>query len=73
MFSFQIVESPLTREVYEMAIDLYRRARRTGKTVRSGIDCLIATCALKHGLTVLHKDRDFNLIAEICPLEVKNL
>jgi predicted nucleic acid-binding protein len=73
MFSFQFVESPLTREVYEMAIDLYRQARRSGKTVRSGTDCLIAVCALKHGLTILHKDRDFNAIAEICPLAVEQL
>src|SRR5262245_22425655 len=41
MFSFPIVESPLRQEIYEHAIDLYRSARRSGKTVRSSVDCLI--------------------------------
>jgi predicted nucleic acid-binding protein len=37
-------------------------------TVRSGIDCLIAVCALRHGLTVLHNDRDFSQLAKVSPL-----
>lgn len=73
MFSFPIVEAPLTEEVFSHAVDLFRAARRSGRTVRSGIDCLIAACALRNGLTILHKDRDYGNLAMIAPLEVKAL
>ncbi|MCI0444024.1 PIN domain-containing protein [bacterium] len=73
MFSFPIVESPLSQEVYEEAINLYRHLRRSGKTVRSSVDCLIAACALRHDLTVLHKDRDYDAISSISPLNVKSI
>ncbi|MCI0612859.1 PIN domain-containing protein [bacterium] len=73
MFSFPIVESPLPQEVYEDAINLYRHLRRSGKTVRSSVDCLIAACALRHGLTILHKDRDYESISSISPLNVKSI
>ena len=73
MFTFPVVESPLTQQVYFEAVQLYRSARRSGLTVRSGVDCLIAVCALRNGLTVIHKDRDYTLLAEICALEVETL
>lgn len=73
MFSFQIVESPLTEDVFSHAVELFRSARRSGITVRSGIDCLIAACALRNGLTILHKDRDYGNLSAIAPLEVKTL
>lgn len=69
MWSFPIVESPLRSEVFEEAVGLYRSARRAGFTVRSGVDCLIAACALRNGLTVVHVDRDFDLIARVSPLQ----
>lgn len=68
-----IVESPLRAEVVEDAVDLYRRARRLGLTVRSSVDCLIAACALRHGLTVLHCDRDYDLLARVSPLRARTL
>lgn len=71
MLAFPMVESPLRWEVYDEAIRLYRTARRAGYTVRSGVDCLIAACALRHGLTVAHHDRDFDALAEISPLHVR--
>jgi hypothetical protein len=52
-------------------VDLYRTARRSGITVRSGVDCLIAVCALRHHLTVAHRDRDFDLLAQVSPLAVQ--
>jgi predicted nucleic acid-binding protein len=73
MFSFPIVESPLTQEVYSQAVDLFRSARRSGVTVRSGIDCLIAACALRNGLTMFHKDRDYKYLAKVSALEIKDL
>ena len=71
MWSLPIVELPLGKPVVEEAIDLYRRARRAGLMVRSGVDCLIAACALRHGLAVLHADRDFSAIAKISQLEAR--
>lgn len=69
MWSFPIVESPLGASVFEEAVGLYRAARRAGFTIRSGVDCLIAACALRHALTVVHVDRDFDLIARVVPLQ----
>jgi predicted nucleic acid-binding protein len=69
MFSFPIVEAPLGRPVFEHAVDLYRSARRSGVTIRSSIDCLIAACAIKHDLTILHRDRDYASLARVSPLQ----
>ena len=70
MLAFPVVESPLPEEVYLLAVDLYRSARRAGHTVRSGVDCLIGACALRHSLTVAHHDRDFDALAKISPLDI---
>jgi predicted nucleic acid-binding protein len=56
MLALPIVEVPLRTERFLEAADLYRAARRSGITVRSGVDCLIAVCALRHHLTVAHLD-----------------
>ena len=37
----------------------YRNLRKKGHTIRKTIDVLIATACLHHGLTLLHKDKDF--------------
>lgn len=68
MLSLPIVESPLGSDVFLEAVDLYRIARRGGKTVRSSVDCLIAACAIRHDLDVLHRDRDFTAISKISAL-----
>jgi hypothetical protein len=68
MHALPIVESPVRASVFDEAVDLYRGARRAGLTIRSGVDCLIAACALRHGLTVLHHDRDFDLLARVSSL-----
>ena len=73
MLALPIVESPLPQERFVQAAELYRAARRGGFTVRSGVDCLIAACAIRHGLTVLHRDRDFGALAKISPLAQHNL
>lgn len=73
MLAFPIVEAPLRQEVYDTAIDLYRTARRSGLTVRSAVDCLIAACALRNGLTVAHHDRDFAVLARVSPLQVREV
>lgn len=49
------------------------RGRRAGVTVRSGVDCLIAACAFRHGVTVLHRDRDFATSARVAPLNQRDV
>lgn len=73
MHAFPCVESPLDRTVVDHAVDLYRRARQSGVTVRSSVDCLIAACALRHDLTVVHCDRDYGAIARIASLRHVNI
>lgn len=73
MWSLPVIESPLGREVVEAAIGLYRSARRAGSTVRSSVDCLIAACAIRHDLKVLHRDRDYTAIARVSSLREQSL
>jgi predicted nucleic acid-binding protein len=63
------VESPITKGLVDAAVDISRRARRSGMTVRSSVDCLIAACASRHRLTVMHRDRDYANLATIVPIE----
>jgi predicted nucleic acid-binding protein len=61
-------------DVYEAAhgaAQLFRKLRKQGITIRKGSDCLIAWYALKAKCFVLHKDRDFDLMAK--PLSLKIL
>ena len=69
MWALRCVESPLAPEVFGAAVDLYRRARRSGVTVRSSVDCLIAICASRHHLTVVHRDRDYARLSAVVPFE----
>jgi predicted nucleic acid-binding protein len=73
MRAFPIAESPLRPIIFDHAVDLYRQARRAGLTIRSGVDCLIAACAIRNGLSILHRDRDFSLISTISPLRSKSI
>jgi predicted nucleic acid-binding protein len=69
MFALPILESPVSPGIYEEAVQLYRSARRAGVTVRSSVDCLIAACAIRHGIPVLHRDRDFTSLARVSTLK----
>lgn len=60
------VEVPLAR--FEYAVELYRRCREKGLTIRSSVDCLIAAIAVLHDVPLLHNDRDFEQIARVAPL-----
>ena len=68
-----VVESPLSEAVFLDAVDLYRTARRAGWTVRSGVDCLIAACAIRHDLEILHDDRDFPALAKVSSLRERSI
>ncbi|MES0488905.1 MAG: PIN domain-containing protein [Leptospirales bacterium] len=71
LLSANFVENPLTFDVTEEAISIYRIARKSGITIRSSVDCLIAACAIRNNLIVLHKDRDFTNIATFTALKAQ--
>ncbi len=48
---------------YEAAAAIRCACRAGGETVRSTMDCLIAAVAIREGASVLHRDRDFGVIA----------
>jgi predicted nucleic acid-binding protein len=55
---------------YEEAAALYRTCRRSGETVRRMIDCLIAAIAIRIGISVLHHDTDFDVLARHTSLQI---
>lgn len=56
--------TPLLR--YEEAASIYLRCRRAGVTP-STADCLVAACAIAHGVRLLHDDEDFTHITRVVP------
>jgi predicted nucleic acid-binding protein len=58
-----------SKESYSSAADIYFRCRRSGVTVRSTIDCIIAQTAIENDLELLHNDTDFDMISRV----IKNL
>ena len=54
-------------ELHVAAARLYARARWQGVTPRSPHDCLIAVTALGARISLLHDDRDFELLATVEP------
>lgn len=73
MQAMTILESPLRLEVFLQAADLYRSARRSGYTVRSGVDCVIAACAIRHRAEVLHHDRDYDALSRFSSLRARRV
>jgi predicted nucleic acid-binding protein len=73
MYALPMIDSPLTDRVVDQAVELYRSARRAGITVRSSVDCLIAASAIRHGVGVLHRDRDYDELAKISPLQARRI
>lgn len=73
LYDLRAIEDPLTGELFHEAIQLFRAARKKGVTVRSSVDCLIAACAIRHEAVVLHRDRDFDHLARISPLQSRRV
>lgn len=48
----------------------YRILRGRGYTIRTTIDCLIATFCLEHDHSLLHRDRDFDAFEKVLKLRV---
>ena len=55
---------------HERAALLYRSARRSGQTVRSLFDCLVAAAALRLDAPVLALDRDYEVLASVSTLRL---
>ncbi len=64
------ITAEMSEADYKKAATIYRTCRSKGKTIRSTIDCLIATLCLRDDVPLLCKDRDFNFIAEKFPLKM---
>jgi predicted nucleic acid-binding protein len=58
---------------FEHAAALYRSCRTAGETVRKLSDCLVAVPTIRAGATLLHADRDFDVLARHTPLRLEPL
>lgn len=58
---------------FRAAGTLARAVRRSGRTVRSLTDCLVAAIALRHGADVWHCDEDYVRIADVTDLRQRDL
>ena len=63
-----LVLAPYKRSTTLLAAEIFQELQRKGRTIRSIIDCLIAATAIETGAAILHKDRDFEFIAEYYPI-----
>jgi hypothetical protein len=54
----------------EEAAAIHRRCRRAGETPRNLVDCMVAAVAIRLDEPLLHRDRDFDVIARHTPLQV---
>jgi predicted nucleic acid-binding protein len=52
---------------FHAAAAVFQATRATGTTVRSLLDCLIAVVAARHGATVVHRNRDYDVLATAMP------
>jgi predicted nucleic acid-binding protein len=62
-----LILEPRELSTYEIAAQLYLRAREKGLTIRKPNDCLIAALALEHGALLVHNDRDYIALAQVEP------
>ncbi len=65
-----MLDDPTPFETFEEAAHIYRNCRAQGYVIASPHDCLIAATAILHKIPLLQRDRDFERIAEVAPLEL---
>ncbi len=61
----------LGRSAAIRAAENYRLMRKKGVTIRKTIDVLIASFCVANGITLLHNDADFDIMAEHLGLSVR--
>ncbi|MGH9416082.1 MAG: type II toxin-antitoxin system VapC family toxin [Terriglobales bacterium] len=70
LLAFPVLSDPLPRAVFLDAAAIYRQGRERGLTIRSSVDCLISAIAIANQVSLWHRDRDYDRIAEFTPLRV---
>jgi predicted nucleic acid-binding protein len=65
-----LVFLPMTHATFLRSSQMYRTLRKKGITIRTPLDCMIASVAIEHRAPLLHNDRDFDKIADHTNLEV---
>jgi predicted nucleic acid-binding protein len=60
-------------EVEQRAVDAQRQLARIGHHRLSPVDLLVAAIADRHGLGILHYDRDYDLLAEKTDLNIASV
>ncbi len=70
-FEDMIFLEPPGSRLYFRAADLFRSLRERGTTVRSTVDCIIATIAEDGGCALLARDRDMDAILDSGLLKTK--
>ena len=58
-----------SQDTWPEAARIYFELRRKGVTINSPVDCCIAQIAMEYGAFLLHRDKDFEKISRIRPLE----
>ena len=66
----ELVYLETSRHDHVHAAEVYRAARKKGRTVRNAVDCVIAACAIAHDIPLLQSDRDFESIASVSRLRL---
>jgi predicted nucleic acid-binding protein len=54
-------------DTYIAASDMYRAARKSGITVNSSLDFLIAAIGMENNAVILHHDSDFDKLSKVIP------
>ncbi|MFT4188488.1 MAG: PIN domain-containing protein [Aeromicrobium sp.] len=70
-FTQRLRRLPITAEVSGKALELQRLLARRGQHRRPIPDLLIAATALIYDVTVVHYDKDFDLIAEVSDMRAR--
>lgn len=65
-----LVFLPMIHATFLRSSQMYRALRKKGLTIRTPLDCMIASVAIEHRVPLLHNDRDFDKIANYTNLEV---
>ena len=69
LLSFRVLPTVSVTD-HLLAAELYRAARRRGRTVPATIACIIAAVCVREQAVLLHNDRDFDQLAGCTPLRV---
>lgn len=70
IFAARMLDDPTPLEAFEEAAHIHRACRDGGYIIASAHDCLIAACAIRHRVSLLQRDQDFERIAGVTKLEL---